>query len=47
MKISEIPKDQRPREKLLNKGSNYLSNEELLAIFLRIGMKNKNAIDYY
>jgi DNA repair protein RadC len=45
MKISEIPKDQRPREKLLNKGSNYLSNEELLAIFLRIGMKNKNAID--
>lgn len=45
MKISEIPEDQRPREKLLNKGSNYLSNEELLAIFLRIGTKNKNAID--
>lgn len=45
MKISEIPEDQRPREKLLNKGSNYLSNEELLAIFRKIGTKNKNAID--
>lgn len=45
MKISEIPEDQRPREKLLNKGANNLSTEELLAIFLRIGTKNKNAID--
>ncbi len=45
MKISEIPEDQRPREKLLNKGSSYLSTEELLAIFLRIGTKNKSAID--
>jgi DNA repair protein RadC len=45
MKISEIPEDQRPREKLLNKGANNLSTEELLAIFLRIGTKNKSAID--
>lgn len=45
MKISEIPEDQRPREKLLDKGSSYLSTEELLAIFLRIGTKNKSAID--
>lgn len=45
MKISEIAEDQRPREKLLDKGSSYLSTEELLAIFLRIGTKNKSAID--
>ena len=38
-------KDERPREKLLKKGSNALSDAELLAILLRIGKKGKTAVD--
>ena len=32
-------------EKLLIKGPESLSNAELLSIFLRVGVKGKNAID--
>ena len=35
----------RPRERLLKLGSQALSNEELLAIFLRVGSKSRNAIE--
>lgn len=45
MKINDIPQNLRPREKLLEIGANNLSTAELLAIFLRIGNKNKNAIE--
>ena len=34
MTIKEWPEDDRPREKLLNKGAAVLSDAELLAIFL-------------
>ncbi len=37
-------KEQRPREKLVNDGANTLSDAELLAIFLRIGVRGKSAI---
>jgi DNA repair protein RadC len=37
--------DDRPREKLLLKGANNLSNAELLAILLNSGHKNKSALD--
>lgn len=37
--------DDRPREKLLLKGTSSLSNAELLAIILATGFKNKSAID--
>jgi DNA repair protein RadC len=42
--IRSLPKEDRPREKLLKKGSKALTDAELLAIFLRIGIKGKNAI---
>ena len=44
MSISSWPQDQRPREKLLNQGPSSLSDAELLAIFLRTGVRGKNAI---
>jgi len=38
--IKEIPKDERPRERLINIGVENLNNEELLAILLKSGTKN-------
>ncbi|MBW7909032.1 MAG: DNA repair protein RadC, partial [Kiritimatiellae bacterium] len=43
--IAEWPMEERPREKLLAKGPDTLSNAELLAIFLRTGVKGKSAVD--
>jgi DNA repair protein RadC len=43
--IKNWPSDDRPREKLLKKGANALSNSELLAILLRTGVKGVSAID--
>lgn len=43
--IKTWPEDDRPREKLLKKGSKVLSNSELLAILLRTGTKGLSAID--
>ena len=45
MKIKDIVEDERPREKIIAKGVEYLSNTELLAIFVGTGSKNKSAID--
>jgi DNA repair protein RadC len=42
--IANWPVEERPREKLLFKGPEFLSNAELLAIFLRVGVKGKSAI---
>jgi DNA repair protein RadC len=42
--IANWPVEDRPREKLLFKGAESLSNAELLAIFLRVGIKGKTAI---
>lgn len=44
-KITDLPEDERPREKLLKRGSNSLTDAELLAIFLRTGVAGKSAID--
>lgn len=43
--ISSWPEDDRPREKLLQKGADALSNSELLAILLRTGVRGTSAID--
>ena len=40
VKIKDIPVLERPRERLVNKGVDNLSNEELLAIILKTGSKN-------
>jgi len=45
MSITEWPEDERPREKLLKRGANALSDAELLAIFLRTGVAGKSAVD--
>lgn len=42
MLIKEIPKNERPRERLINYGAETLSNEEILSIILRCGTKNKS-----
>ena len=45
MTIKDWPEQERPREKLLAKGSQALSDAELLAIFLRTGMAGLTAVD--
>jgi len=45
MAISDWPEDERPRERLLRDGAQALSDAELLAIFLRVGVKGKSAVD--
>ena len=45
MAITDWPSEERPREKLLSKGSSALSDAELLAIFLRTGIKGVSAVD--
>ncbi len=45
MAIKDWPADEQPREKLLQKGSNTLTDAELLAIFLRTGTPGKSAVD--
>lgn len=44
MKIKELPTEERPREKMVARGKESLSNSELLAILLRNGTKDKTAI---
>lgn len=42
--IKELPQEERPREKMLTKGAEALSNAELLAILLRSGTKNDSVL---
>lgn len=44
MAIADWPREDRPREKLLMRGAAALTDAELLAIFLRTGMRNKSAL---
>lgn len=43
--IKEMPKEERPRERLITFGSKALSNSELLAIILRTGNKNESVLN--
>lgn len=45
MKIKDIPKEGRPRERFLKHGPEALSDAELFAILLRTGIKNENVVD--
>ena len=45
MAITDWPVQERPREKLLAKGANTLSDAELLAVFLRTGTTGMTAVD--
>lgn len=42
--ISDLPDDERPRERLLQRGASSLATAELLAILLRTGTANENAV---
>ena len=42
MRIKDLPVTDRPRERLINCGVESLSNEELLAIIIKTGTKNKS-----
>ena len=44
MSIKDWPADDRPREKLLEHGADILTDAELLAIFLRIGVAGQSAV---
>lgn len=44
-KLQDLPSQSLPREKLIRQGRHSLSNAELLAIFLRMGIKGKNVLD--
>ncbi len=43
--INDLPEDQRPREKLAKLGADALTDAELVAIFLRVGVKGQSAIE--
>lgn len=45
MPIRDWPEAERPREKLINRGPQSLSDAELLAIFLRTGTRQHTAVD--
>ena len=45
MAITDWPADERPREKLLARGAGALSDAELLALFLRVGIRGHTAVD--
>lgn len=45
MSIKDWPADDRPREKLQELGADALTDAELLAIFLRIGVTGKSAVE--
>lgn len=44
LKIKDIPKLERPREKLLSFGAEALNNSELLAVILGSGIKGENVL---
>jgi len=45
MRITDWPEQDRPREKLLNKGEQALTDAELIAILLKTGTRGKTALD--
>lgn len=45
MAITDWPEEERPREKMLCRGGGALTDSELLAIFLRTGVKGKSAVE--
>ncbi|MGM0437171.1 MAG: RadC family protein [Bacillota bacterium] len=43
--IKELPEEERPREKLLKYGAERLSNAELLAVIIRLGIAKRTAVE--
>lgn len=45
MGIKDWPTQQRPRERLISEGAGALSDAELLALFLRVGVAGRSAVE--
>lgn len=45
IKMKDVPKSERPRERLLQYGESHMSNQELLAILLGSGTKKESVMD--
>ena len=45
MAIKDWPEGQRPRERLISEGAAALSDPELLALLLRVGVKGRSAVE--
>jgi DNA repair protein RadC len=45
MRLTDLPADERPREKLLAKGAEALSDAELVALLLHTGARGMNAVE--
>ncbi len=43
--VTQTPIEERPREKLLRSGAEQLSDADLLAILIRVGIKGESAVD--
>ncbi|EJO5346445.1 DNA repair protein RadC [Clostridium botulinum] len=43
-KMKDLPKNERPQERLIRYGAETLSNSELLAVILRVGTKSQNIL---
>ena len=43
-RITDLPETERPRERLVSLGPQALSNAELIAILLRVGVQGENAV---
>mgnify|MGYP006880078795 FL=1 len=44
MRIKDIPREERPKEKLMYAGADSLSTSELLALIIRTGNSSKSAV---
>ena len=44
IRMKDVPKEERPRERLIRHGAERLANRELLAILLRTGNRNESAL---
>ena len=44
-KIADMPVNERPYEKCIEKGPTFLSDEELLAVILRTGNRELNSME--
>lgn len=45
IKMKDVPKEERPRERLLKYGESHLSNQEIMAILLGSGTKSESVMD--
>jgi len=45
VKLKDVPKEERPRERLLKLGASHLSNKELLSILIGSGTRESSVVD--